>query len=158
MKVMALLLAKAAKIVHKEIVNSSGFHFDGIFPSGCQHGSVPTDIKTMVSMLLYGADLKDQDSTDSQANLTISQTILFNFNKHVSPSGKSRHFLEREPPLAPYIGMNIHTETRSKKLITQLYDLGLSVSYDRVLQLESQLTTAVCENFQNKGVVVPAQF
>ena len=76
----------------------------------------------------------------------------------MSPSVKSRHSLERETPLALYIGMNIHTETRSKKLITQLYDLGLSVSYDRVLQLESQLTTAVCENFQNKGVVVPAQF
>jgi len=157
MKLMHYCLLKLPKIVRKEIVNSRGFHFDGIFPSGCQHGSVPTNIKTMVSMLLYGADLKDQDSTDSQANLTISQTILFNFKKHVSPSVKSHHSLEREPPLALYIGMNIHTETRSKKLITQLYDLGLSVSYDRVLQLQSQLTT-VCENFQNKGVVVPAQF
>ena len=57
-----------------------------------------------------------------------------------------------------YIGMKIHTEVRSnKKLITQLYDLSLSVSYDRVLQLESQLATAVCEDFQKKGVVVPAQ-
>ena len=76
----------------------------------------------------------------------------------MSPSVKSHHSLEREPPLALYIGMNIQTATRSKKLITQLYDLGLNVSYDRVLQLESQLTTAGCENFQNKGVVVPAQF
>ena len=40
-----------------------------------------------------------------------------------------------------------------------LYDLGLSVSYmyDRVLQFESNLATAVCENFQDKGEVVPAQ-
>lgn len=53
--------------------------------------------------------------------------------------------------------MKIHTETRSKKIITQFYDLGLSVSYDRVLQLESQLTTAVSENFQEKVAVVPAQ-
>jgi len=56
-----------------------------------------------------------------------------------------------------YIGIKVHTETRSKKLITQLYGLGLSVSYDRVLQLESQLATAVCEDFQKKGILVPAQ-
>lgn len=53
--------------------------------------------------------------------------------------------------------MKIHTETRSKKIITQLYHLRLSVSYDRILQLESQFATAVCENFQEKGTVVSAQ-
>ena len=153
----ALLLAKVAKIIRKEIVSHKGFYFDGKFPSGCQQVSLPSTLKTLVSMLLYGANLKDQDSTDSQAILTISQTILFNFNKQASSTTKSRHSFEREPPLPLYIGMKIHTETRSKKLITQLYDLGLSVSYDRVLQLESQLATAVCEDFQKKGVVVPAQ-
>ena len=63
----AILLAKAAKIACKEIVNYAGFHFDGSFLHGCQNGSVPTVLKTLVSMLLKGADLKDQDSTDSQA-------------------------------------------------------------------------------------------
>ena len=53
--------------------------------------------------------------------------------------------------------MKIHTETRSKKFITQFYELGLSVSYDRVLQVESKLASSVCENFREKGVVVPAQ-
>ena len=53
--------------------------------------------------------------------------------------------------------MHLHTETRSKKIITQLHDLGLNVSYNRVLQLESWLATAVCESFQKKGVVVPTQ-
>jgi hypothetical protein len=152
-----LVLAKAAKIVRKEITNFEGFHFDGTFPSNCQHQSVPSNLKTLVSMLLNGADLKDQDSTDSQASITISQTTLFNYKKHAATSAKSRHSLEMEPPLPLYIGMKIHTETRSKKLIGQLFDLGLSVSYDRVLQLESQLATAVCENFMNKGTVVPAQ-
>ncbi len=152
-----LLLAKAAKIVRQEIVSHKGFHFDGKFPSGCQEGSVPSTLKTLVSMLLNGADLKDQDSKDSQASMTVSQAIIFNFKKGASSSTKSRHPLGREPPLPLYIGMKIHTETRSKKLITQLHDLGLSVSYDRVLQLESQLATAVCKDFKDKGAVVPAQ-
>lgn len=111
----ALLLAKCAKIVRiKEIVSYKGFHFDGKFPPGCQQESMPSSLKTLVSMLLNGADLKDQDAIDSQANLTVSQTILFNFNKCVSSSPKSRHSLDREPPLPLYIGMKIHTETRSK--------------------------------------------
>ena len=62
----ALLLAKTAKLVQKEIVSNSGFTFDGRFPSGCQQGSVPSTLKTLVSMVLNGPDLKDQDSIDSQ--------------------------------------------------------------------------------------------
>ena len=49
--------------------------------------------------------------------------------------------------------MKIHTETRSKNLITQLYNFGLSVSYYRVLQLENQLTNAVCKDYCSKGTV-----
>lgn len=70
----ALLLAKAAKIVRKDIISHKCFQFDGKFGSCCQQESVPSTLKTLVSMLLNSADLKDQDS---QANLTISQTILF---------------------------------------------------------------------------------
>ena len=155
----ALLLAKAARIVRKDIVSHKGFHFDGKFGSDCcQQESVPSTLKTIVSMLLNGADLNYQDSVDSQAILTISQTILFNFRKRAPSATKSRHFSGREPPLPLYLGMKIHTEKRSRKITTHLHDLGLSVSYDRVLQLENQLATAVCENFQEKGVVVPAQF
>ena len=133
----ALLLAKNAKLERKEVVSYSGFTFDGRFPSGCQQGSAPSTLKTLVSMVLNGPDLKDQFSIDSQANITISQAILFNFKKRASFTAKSRHSMDRESPLPLYIGMKIHTETRSKKLITELHDLGLSISYDRVLQLES---------------------
>ena len=153
----ALLLAKVAKLVRKEIVNYEGFHFDGEIPLGCQQLSVPPLLKTLVSMLLNGADLGDQDTADSQANLTVSQTILFNFKKHLSSSATSRHSMSREPTLPLYIGMKIHTETRSKNPIKQFFDLGLSVSYDRLLKIENQLANAVCEDFQEKGVVVPAR-
>ena len=42
-------------------------------------------------------------------------------------------------------------------MITHLNDLGLTVSYSRVLQLENQLASALCEDFQNKGAVAPSQ-
>ena len=56
-----------------------------------------------------------------------------------------------------YLGLNIHTQTRSKKLIMKLHELGLSVNYNRVLQLENQIAFAVREDFRKKGVVCPTQ-
>ena len=105
--------------------------------------SVATNLKLPVSILLDGSDLKDQDSVDSQKSFRISQIILFNCKKGASSSATSRHSLDQEPPL--YIRLNIHTQTRSKKLITQLYNLGVSASYDQILQIENQLATAVCQ-------------
>ena len=62
----AMILAKAARIIRKDIFNFHGFHFSGSFPPGCQQESVPINLKYLSSMLLNGPNLKDQDSTDSQ--------------------------------------------------------------------------------------------
>ena len=62
-----------------------------------------------------------------------------------------------ESPLPLFIGLDIHTRLRPKKIVTELHELGLSVSYDRVLQLENQLATAVCLHTQKEGVVCPPQ-
>ena len=66
----------------------------------------------------------DQDSVDSQACLSIAQTIVFNCNKTAKksfPAVKSGHTMEYEPPLPLYIGLNAHTLTRSKKLVMELH-------------------------------------
>lgn len=151
-------LMKAANIVRNEIFPSSWFKFNASFPPECQQQSVPTTLKLLVTMLLKG----NQDFTESQACLTISQTILFNCkkacdSKNANSSMKSRHSLNYEPPLPLYIGLNIHTQTRCKKLIMEMYELGLSISYDRVLQLENQLANAVCDDIDKKGIVCPTQ-
>jgi len=118
------------------------------------------DTQLLVTMLLRGADILDQDSTDSQACLSVAQTILFNCKKKATAKNKvstmkNRHSLEYEPPLPLYTGLNVHTQTRSKKLIMELHELGLSVSYDSLR--ENQLATAVCEDIEKKGVVCVSQ-
>ena len=105
---------------------------------------------------MRGADLKDQESTDSQACPAVSQIILFNCKKKAAgkkkPSNaKSKHSLQYEPPLPVYLGLNIHAPTRSKN--TQLYKLGLNASYDQVLQVESDMATAIYEKVTEKSVV-----
>ena len=46
---------------------------------------------------------------------------------------------------------------RSKKLVTQLFELGLGISYNRVLQLENHLATPVGQDMEKKSVVCLAQ-
>ena len=45
---------------------------------------------------------------------------------------------------------------RSKKLITQLYHYGISISYDRIMEIEEWIATSTCERFVEDGVVSPA--
>ena len=83
--------------------------------------------------------------------------ILFNCKKGGSSTSKSRHSLGLEPPLLLYLGINVHTQTRSRKLVTQLCQFGLSVSYDRILQVENHLATGVCQDIAEIGIVCPSQ-
>ena len=82
---------------------------------------------------------------------------MYNTTKKTSPLAMtSRHTVEREPPLPIYIGLNVHTVTRSKKLTNQLYRMGLSISYDRIMQIEDWIATSACERFEDDGAVVPS--
>ena len=155
----ALILMKIARVVCADIFQPKGFSFIGSFPSNCQQESLHTTLKSLATMLLKGADMMEQDCAESQACLSVSQRILFNCKKTKKrhSTAKIGHSLECEPPLPLYIGLNIHTQTRSKKLVTQLFEFGLSISYNQVLQLEKQLAAAVCQDMEKKGVVWHSQ-
>ena len=108
-----IVLAKAATIIRDDIFNHQGFKFTGSFPPGCQEDSLPLSLKSLVSLILSGPDLKDQDKHDSQPCLTISQLLYYNIKKKPSDAAvKMRHTLVREPPLPIYIGLNMHQQTR----------------------------------------------
>ncbi len=154
----AFILVKAAAIVRSDILNHECFKFTGSFQKNCQENSSPSSLKSLISLILNGSNLKDQDRHESQACLSASQVIMYNVKKQPSSklNARSRHVLQREPPLPVYIGLNVHQMTRSKKLINQFYKMGFSISYDRVIELEEWITASVCERFEEDGVVVPA--
>lgn len=52
-----------------------------------------------------------------------------------------------------FTSANIHALTLCKRLITELYQLGLSVSYDRLMEIEDWLATAVSKHFKEDGCV-----
>ena len=150
-------LAKAAYIIRKDGFSYAGFTYSGQFPEGCQENSVPLSLKSLISMVLNGTNLKNQETRESQACLTVCQTILYNMKKKVATTEvQTRHNVAREPPLPLYIGIKVHSHTRSKKLLQLLYSLGLCSSYERIMQLEDWIASSVCRYFEEDGVVAPA--
>ena len=155
----AMILSQAAKIIHQDVLNTKT-KFNGAFENNCQQESVPESLKTFIGMILGGADIQTQSSNmvEAQTTLSISQLIVFNSTKRRRSSEKSPslyHSAEREPPLAVYLGMMTHAETRKKALVDDLYHLGLSISYDRVLEISTQMGNNVCALYESEEVVCP---
>eukprot|EP00734_Pompholyxophrys_sp_LG126_P000120 Pompholyxophrys_sp_v1_NODE_11_length_5290_cov_18.520778.p2 type:complete len:299 gc:universal NODE_11_length_5290_cov_18.520778:1265-2161(+) len=89
----------------------------------------------------------------SQAKLTIAQLVLFNTSKSLP---LQRHRLDREPPLPLYVALKVYSLFRSEKLIDFLFKLGLTVSYDRVLDTVDALAERFCRQIEEEKVVCPS--
>lgn len=162
----ALHLAKTASIIRRELLRSQK-PFNGSFDFTCQHQSIPSSVLALVSMILEGPSIKNdvtEDSSDksvSNAALVISQLLIFNATNRkraeTTNEATPRHKLIRETPLPLYVGLVIHAETRKKQLVDKFYRMGLSVSYDRVMQVSTDLGNGVCAMFEEEGVVCPSK-
>ena len=146
-------MTKLVKIMRQKIFDCDSFRFSGTFPPKYQENSVPTVLKNFLSMLLNGPHVRNQDDDESQACLTISQLVCFNVKSKRSSAESSRHFKDRETPLPLYIGLNIHSQTRSKKLLNRLHRLGISISYNCVIELENCLASGGKESVVNYKIV-----
>ena len=88
---------------------------------------------------------------------TISQLIVFNSirssKNHVSSN--HRHNRDRETPAPIYLALKIHGETRKRGLVDTLHNMGLCISYDRLLRISTNIANKVCAMYDEEGVVCP---
>ena len=56
----ALILARAASIIREDIFNHEGILFNRSFPEKCQDKSLSSSLKTPISFILNGSNLKNQ--------------------------------------------------------------------------------------------------
>ena len=150
----ALLFLRVAKICRNELFKEENASSEGKFASNCQQ-LVPT-IRLLISTILYGPDLNTAVQEMQVCN-TVSQILMYNARKRKQKedSASSRHSLKREPPVPLYVGLNIHTLTCNKGIIDRFEKLGLSVPYDRVLQVERVLAQNLCKQFREENIVCP---
>ena len=108
-------------------------------------------------MILEGPNARRQlTGKPSQAALTLAQLLKFNSVKHARKTEQcTRHIKSQETPLPVYIGVMLHVKTRKRDPIDRLYALGMSISYDHVLRLSSDMANAVCEHFKETDTVCP---
>ena len=110
-------------------------------------------------MILTGVNIESTEAQELQPCLTVCQTIFFNAKEQStakSKTGQTRRTKAQDPPLPLYIGLNVHALTRSKTLITKLYQMGILVSYQRIVELEDMVATSISERFGMDGCMVPA--
>ena len=114
------------------------YRFTGTVNQRFQQESVEQTFLSLVRMILEGPSIKTHVSNvvESQSILTISQLLQFNCAiRRRKDADAIYHSSDREPPLPIYLGMVIHPETRKKDLVDKLFSLGLSISYDRLMNI-----------------------
>jgi len=157
----AIHLMHTANVIRSELFSNST-EFNGAFNEHCQNATIPPTLLTLVNMMLEGP--ANFESSDNQAALSIAQLIIFNAVKRARRTCSSdarhhstiiRHSHSQETPLPLYMGMMLHNATRKAKLVDKCFKLGLSVSYQRVIQLSNKVTNAVCEKYRSDNFVCP---
>lgn len=152
-----IVLSKAATIIRNDMFKTKS-KFTGTFEQDCQQKSTSKTLQSFISMVLDGSNIHNniENIIDKHNALTIAQLIFFNSTiRRRGTSMSTFHCSAREPPLPLYIGLLVHAETRKMGLIDKLCDLGISVSYNRVLEVSSGLGNSACQRFQEENLVCP---
>ena len=110
--------------------------FHGKFENGCQEKLVSQSFLSLLKMIMGGTNIETQSSNviEAQATFTIAQLIRLNYTvRRRKDTSAMYHTKEREPSLPINLGFLLHAETRKRGLVNKMCELGLSVSYNRVL-------------------------
>ena len=148
------IIQKAAKIVREDILQHEGFQFDSSFPENCHSIASPVSLLTLFSLMMFGPSIKDQGE-DPQPLHTACQITVFNTKKSKSKSRSFCHNSAREPPIPIRLGMFVYGHTRSKAVVTELCDAGVSISYKKVQEYRKEVGSEVCRQYALDGAVVP---
>ena len=112
----------------------------------------------LVRMILERTNISSTKSTATcQVALTISQLIKFNCVKWKRRESTTfvRHAVSQETPLPIYLGLMIHSTPKKRSLIDTLSSMGLSISYNRVYEIQTTLTKQICYKYQTDQLVRP---
>ena len=91
--------------------------------------------------------------TKCQAGPLIAQLRQYNIyhRRRGGDVKRERRIKSRETPLSIYVELSIHAKTRSRNLVETMHTLGLSVSYDRVHAISTDLGNAVSRRYQARS-------
>ena len=152
---------QAAKVIRNELLKHRSWKFDGDFSDF----EIPSSLKVMLKWVIIGP----QTEIDSNLKKNNLDTRIGTFAQIVMKATKSKRQVNYksstdtdfrevvETPFSVGVGLHVHKETRNKKVVNILSNLGLSISYKRVLKIENGLANAIVEKITTSGgVFVPS--
>lgn len=148
-------LDKAVDILRRQLNAERTVSFSGsLNKTFCAEKTVSKKLVNFFSSLLEGRESCSK-ITEKIAEI-IAQIVLFNcVKRRKNDVSYARHNIDREQPLNIYLGLMIHSETGQRKLVDELNDMGLSISYSRVLDIERVLAVKVCEKYVQDDCICP---
>ena len=152
------IIAKATKVTRKYLLVDDEI-FDGDVSAERQVASVTPILITLMSLILEGGKPNRVISTKlHRISANISQLIRFNAVKQTRRNKVKtfRHMTKNEPPLPVLIGLMIHAKTRKRKMIERLVAEGLSISYERVLDICQLISNQICKEYNFNNLVCPS--
>jgi hypothetical protein len=142
-----MYLAKASEIVRREIFAEQN-KFSGHFDRDSVVDSVPRCLVELVSIIGHGSDIKSQiENGLAKSDFAIAQLFTSTVTKK---RPKTRDFQVTANDLL------LNAKTRKRQLIDALFQHGICISYDRVLEISTQLGESVLCQFMEDGVFCPA--
>ncbi|CAE1257574.1 unnamed protein product [Acanthosepion pharaonis] len=152
----ALHLSKAANILRKEMLQHKT-KFSSELKDGFGEEAIPPALLQFVCSIEHGVDIKSHLMHGiAKSDLAIAQLLQFNcYSKRREGLTTQIHSKDRETPFAVYVGLKMYAKTRKRELIDKFHEHGLSISYDRVLEISGKLGETVIKQYDEEDVVCP---
>ena len=153
----------AAKAIRKEISGHEKWKYTGKFDDF----RYPTQLITFMRWILLGPNSKATIDKESPLNKNVELVVQMIMQNSVSdrqanymPTDDQTArgtYSKIETPLSVGLGIYIHKQTRSKKLVDFLCDLNLSVSANKLYCIQQDIATAIHEDIKtNDGLFMPS--
>ena len=153
-----VIISRAAKLIRKLILKLEEKTFDGNVTDESQTKSVPNHLIKLLSMVLEGGNY-DREISPTLKSICVNISQLIRFNTVRQVRGKEvaifRHSTRNEPPFPVLLALMIHAATRKKKLVDWFAEAGMSVSYDRLLDIRGGICEKICEEYEQNDQVCP---
>jgi len=154
-------LFTAASILRKAISKCSPWIFSCSL-TDVQQEHIPTPLYSFYRWVIQGPQAALSNEAKSTAvnrnAVSLVQTTVSMFlSKHqISRKNTQSLLAVRETPQQLAVGLTIRKGTRSKKIVNILHGLGMSIEYNRVLRIESQMANSVVQRMlESDNIYLP---
>lgn len=154
-------LYDAATILRKSITNSEVWNFTGSLQDMTDK-HLPKELYSFFRWVLQGPNSVisegEKDLEVHRRATSLSQTTVSMYLSDRQSKNKKSEMLNsvRDMPQQLAVGLTVHQEARSKKLVNMLSAFGMSCEYNKLMRIETQIESAVLNRMEyNGGVYLP---